>query len=104
MTGLLLLYLVALVVSLTFIFRPKRFNGFKSICMQVVYICTPVVFLYFIFYLDENTNIFWREYYTNMYQHEVQAAISTADNMKQAASIQSQNMVYEADYKAHGEL
>ncbi|MDP2385589.1 MAG: hypothetical protein Q8M29_04405 [Bacteroidota bacterium] len=104
MTGILLLYLIALVVSLTFIFQPKRFNGFKSICMQVVYICTPVVFLYFIFYLDENTNIFWREYYTNMYQHEIQAAVSTADNMKQAASIQAQNMVYEADYKAHREL
>lgn len=104
MTGLLLIYLVALVVSLSFFFQPKKFNGFKNICMQVVYVCTPVAFLYIIFYLDENTNIFWREYYSNMYQPEIQAAVTATDNMKQVASIQAQNLAYEADYQAHREL
>ncbi len=99
MTGVLLLYIVALVVSMTFFFKPTKFNGFKSICMQVIYVCTPVVFLYVILYLDENTNIFWREYYSNMPQAEAPAIVESANSIKQTTAAQFQQMLYEEEYR-----
>jgi hypothetical protein len=78
MTAMLLVYLVAVAFSISFMVRPRRFNGFKSVCMQIVYICTPVFFLYFIFYLDENTEVFWRTTYYDTFDYNIRAAMDPA--------------------------
>lgn len=63
MTGTLLIYFVAVGFSIAFFVNPTKFSAFKNICMQIVYLCTPFVFVYFVFYLDENTNVFHRHHY-----------------------------------------
>jgi hypothetical protein len=56
--------------------------------MQIVYVCTPFVFVYFIFYLDENTEVFNKHRY---YEYEmaqlmrVQDSIVAADMAANAA-------------------
>ncbi len=81
MTAVLLIYLVAVAFSITFFVNPTKFNAFKNICMQIVYVCTPFVFMYFVFYIDENTNVFHHHrYYDYDYaQTSVTEAISVAE-------------------------
>ncbi|MCD6065423.1 MAG: hypothetical protein K0S33_249 [Bacteroidetes bacterium] len=103
MTTLLLIYLVAVGFSLSFMVHPKKFNAFKSICMQIVYVCTPVFFLYLIFYLDENTDIFWRgKYYYNDYA--IQEAVSSNSFTSPSTSFQMGQLLYEEQYKYYRAL
>lgn len=84
MTGILLVYIAAVVFSIIFFVNPTKYNAFKNICMQIVYVCTPVFFVYFIFYLDENTNTFYKHnYYDYAYsyaQEDVAKAMQVAMN------------------------
>ncbi|HEY1037965.1 MAG TPA: hypothetical protein VGF30_01090 [Bacteroidia bacterium] len=100
MTGLLLLYFTALIVSFTFFFNPKKFNGFKNICMQIVYVCTPVLFFFIIVYLDETTDIFWRDYYSQMYNEQV----ATIDASIKAGDVSAQHLAYDIEYREHRNL
>jgi hypothetical protein len=83
MTGTLLIYFVAVAFSIAFFVKPTKFNAFKNICMQIVYVCTPFVFVYFIFYLDENTEVFNKHRY---YEYEM-AHLMRAQNSCVAADI-----------------
>lgn len=122
MTGTLLIYLVAVAFSIAFFVKPTKFNAFKNICMQIVYVCTPFVFMYFVFYLDENTNVFHRHrYYDYSYAQtadvEQAMAIAEAQAINTAAVVdtsyaakqlikqqQLQEAIREADYQYHRQL
>jgi hypothetical protein len=85
MTGTLLIYFVALAFSIAFFVNPTKFNAFKNICMQIVYVCTPFFFLYFVFYLDENTDVFNRHrHYDYSYAQTNDVVMATAITEQQA--------------------
>lgn len=121
MTGTLLIYFVAVGFSIAFFVNPTKFSAFKNICMQIVYVCTPFVFVYFVFYLDENTNVFHKHnYYDYAYAYpqkengaEAMVSLSnvsetTGDSSALANALLKQNQLQEAiresDYQYYRQL